>query len=264
MAASDFLTITFLGTGTSVGVPAIGCDCAVCQSDDPRNRRMRSSIYVETPEFQFVVDTGPDFREQCLRAGIRHLDAAIYTHEHSDHIMGFDDLRRFSLGTEGRLPIHATADTMERLREAFRYAFDRKNWYAVYVKPVEHLIDGPFSLGETRVTPLPVTHGLVETIGFRFERRGRILAAYLPDVKIPEPQTVDLLEGVECLVIDGTSWRSLPTHISVEEAVALHRQVGAGQTWLTHLCHDIDHGPDEARLEPGVGIAYDGLKLRLE
>ncbi|MEO0448470.1 MAG: MBL fold metallo-hydrolase, partial [Verrucomicrobiota bacterium] len=125
------MEITFLGTGTSVGVPMIGCDCDVCQSEDPRNSRTRSSIVVEANGFRFVVDTGPDFRLQCLREKVTKLDAAIFTHAHSDHIMGFDDLRRFSIGKEGRLPIYATEPTMGRLKDSFGYAFDRKNWYAV-------------------------------------------------------------------------------------------------------------------------------------
>jgi phosphoribosyl 1,2-cyclic phosphate phosphodiesterase len=260
---NDYLSITLLGTGTSVGVPAVGCGCAVCVSTDPRNRRLRSSIYVATPECRWVVDTGPDFREQCLRQGIRALDAALFTHEHSDHVMGFDDLRRFSQGLEARLPVYATDETLQRLKEAFRYAFDQKNWHAVYVKPVEHRIGGPFQLGETRVVPLELRHAGVRTIGYLFERQGRRLAAYLPDVKDVEPEAMDLLQGVECLIVDGTSLRSLPTHISVDEAVALHRAVRAKQSWLTHLCHDVDHARVEGSLEPGVRIAYDGLKLQL-
>lgn len=259
----DYLSITVLGTGTSVGVPAVGCGCGVCLSKDPRNRRSRASIYLETKDYRWVVDTGPDFREQCLREGITELNAAIYTHEHSDHVMGFDDLRRFSQGVEGRLPVYATAETMQRLKEAFRYAFDRKNWYAVYVKPVEHLIEGPFWLGNTKVTPLAVRHAAVRTVGFLFERRGRRLAAYLPDVKKVEPQAMAALAGVECLIVDGTSLQSLPTHLSVSEAVALHRELGAKQSWLTHVCHEIDHEDVEASLDDGVRIAYDGLKLRL-
>ena len=260
----DYLNITLLGTGTSVGIPTVGCACEVCLSEDPRNRRSRASIYVETPEFRWVVDTGPDFREQCLRQRITKLDAAIYTHEHSDHVMGFDDLRRFSQGLEGRMPVYATAETMQRLKEAFRYAFDRRNWHAVYVKPLENLIQGPFWLGKTKVIPLPVRHGGVRTVGFLFERWGRRLAAYIPDVKEVEPEAMAQMEGVECLIVDGTSVRILPTHMSVNEAIALHEAVGAKQSWLTHLCHEVEHSGVEASLDEGVRIAFDGLKLRLE
>lgn len=260
----DCFKITLLGTGTSVGVPAVACGCEVCESADPRNRRSRASIYVETPEFCWVVDTGPDFREQCLKNKIRQLNAAIYTHEHTDHVIGFDDLRRFSPGLEGRLPVYATAETMQRLKEAFAYAFDRRNWHAVYVKPLENLVEGPFWLGDTRVTPLEVRHAGVRTVGYLFERWGRRLAAYIPDLKAVEPAAMEQLQGVECLIVDGTSLRSLPTHISVDEAVALHREVGARQSWLTHLCHEIDHAGVEATLERGVKLAYDGLKLQLE
>ena len=150
--------MTFLGTGTSQGVPMIGCDCDVCRSPDPRDKRLRSSIYVETPECSFVVDTGTDFRTQALRENIRNVDAVIFTHSHTDHIMGFDDLRRFS-HARGSMPVYASQETMRDLERVFQFAFNTSNPVPYYLKPEPHMIDGPFKLGETLITPLPVPHG---------------------------------------------------------------------------------------------------------
>lgn len=262
------LTITFLGTGTSVGIPMVGCDCDVCTSDDPRNKRLRSSIYVEAPDCKFVVDSGPDFRQQCLREDIREVDAALFTHQHSDHIMGFDDLRRFSIGLDVTLPVYATAQCLAQVQAAFSFAFDKSNWFPGYIKPESHVVDGPFDLKETRVTPLPVTHGKVETIGYMFERDGRKLAAYIPDAKTISDEGMEALLGVECLIIDATKISELPTHMNVEEALAVRQQLldagdGPRETWLTHIADQIDHGTVEAGLPDGVKIAYDGLKLNL-
>ena len=262
------LTITFLGTGTSVGIPMVGCDCEVCTSSDPRNRRLRASIFVETPESKFVVDTGPDFRQQCLRANIRHLDAALFTHQHSDHIMGFDDLRRFSVGLDVTLPIYATEPCLDQLKAAFSFAFDKSNWYPGYIKPVDHIVDRPFELGETQVTPLAVTHGKVETIGFMFARAGRKIAAYIPDCKTISDAAMEALSGVECLIIDATKISELPTHKNVAEALETRQQLlemgtGPRETWFTHIADQIEHATVESELPDGVKIAYDGLKLEL-
>src|ERR1700704_5024338 len=142
------LTLTFLGTGTSQGVPMIGCDCEVCRSSDPRNKRLRSSVYIETPETSFVVDTGTDFRTQALRENVRRVDAVVFTHSHTDHIMGFDDLRPFCFG-EKELPIYASAETMRDLARAFTFAFNGENRWPGYIHPLPYTIDGPFHLGAT-------------------------------------------------------------------------------------------------------------------
>lgn len=255
------LSLTFLGTGTSIGVPVIGCTCAVCQSDDPRNKRLRASVYVETPEMCFLIDTTPDLRTQCLRENITRVDAVAYTHQHSDHLMGFDDLRRFTLGPDATMPVYVTPECLEQLHAAFGYAFDKRNWNPVYVKPVAHLIEGPFKLGETRLTPLEVDHASVRTVGYLFERHGRKLLAYLPDCKVIPPATIELMKGVDTLVIDCLREKPHPTHMCLGEAMDVRAQVQPGRTWLTHISDQIDHGPMEARLPDGVRIAYDGLKL---
>ncbi|HUF63004.1 MAG TPA: MBL fold metallo-hydrolase [Verrucomicrobiales bacterium] len=253
--------IIFLGTGTSIGVPAIGCDCAVCRSSDPRNKRLRSSIYIEGPDLAWVVDTGPDFRTQCLREDIRRVDAVLYTHSHIDHIAGFDDLRRFCLGRDRLLPIHATPACLEDLRRVFDYAFNGKNAYYAYVKPDPRPVSGPFSLGTTQVLPLAVQHGAVETIGYLFAFQNGRRMAYIPDCKTIEPESTDALQGIDLLVLDGLRPTAHPTHMSIAEAVRYAAEVGAKETWLTHFTCNVDHGPCEESLPRGVRLAYDGLRL---
>ena len=195
--------IIFLGTGTSIGVPVIGCDCEVCLSEDPKNKRLRSSLFVTTPEVRFVVDTGPDFRQQCLREGIRHLDAALFTHAHSDHVMGFDDLRRFTVREHEELPIFANGECLDRLEAAFPYIFDGENRYRGYLKIAPHRISEPFPLGDLLVTPLPVIHGKVETNGFLFSRNDQKMFAYIPDAKILTAETKSHLAGIDLLVLEN-------------------------------------------------------------
>ncbi len=261
--APGALTITFLGTGTSVGVPMVGCDCAVCRSEDPRDRRFRSSILVTTPEAQWVVDTGPDFRSQCLRAGIRGLDAALLTHAHTDHVAGLDDLRRFTVGADEELPVHASAACLAAVRQMFGFAFDGENRYPGYFKPAPRPFDGPFRLGGTDVTPLPVIHGKVETHGFLFSRGGRRLAAYLPDMKSAPPATLTALEGVEALIVDALRFTPHPTHMTIDESLAFAREVGAARTWFTHFQCQVGHAETEEKLPENVRLAYDELVLAL-
>lgn len=262
-ATSPALEITFLGTATSVGVPMIGCDCAVCHSDDPRDWRDRASIHVRSSEAQWVVDTGPDFRRQCLREGIRQLDAVLLTHSHTDHIMGFDDLRRFTVAAGARLPVHATPACLEALRAAFQFAFNGQNEYVGYLKPDPRPIEGPFLVGRTEVVPVPVVHGKVPTIGFLFRRDGRARAAYLPDVKsVPDP-SLQLLEDVPVLITDALRFTEHPTHMSIDEAVALARRVRARRTWLTHFHCQVGHAATEEKLPPDVRLAYDGLRIHV-
>lgn len=254
------LTITFLGTGTSQGVPMIGCDCTVCTSSDPRDKRTRASLYVETPECAWVVDTGPDFRAQALRERVRRVDAVVYTHSHTDHIMGFDDLRPFCFGGHD-IPIYAAEPTMEDLRRVFVFAFDGQNRWPGYVRPLPHLIEGEFQLGETTVTPLPIVHGRAHMLGFLFSRKGERLAAYLTDCKEVPPAVIERITGVRHLIVDALRYTPHPTHMNVEEALALRAQVGPVQTWFTHLCHDVGHEAAEPALPATVRLAYDGLKI---
>jgi phosphoribosyl 1,2-cyclic phosphate phosphodiesterase len=253
------LRLTFLGTGTSQGVPMIGCDCAVCHSTDPRDQRLRSSILVETPECAWVVDTGTDFRTQALRENIRRLDAVVFTHSHTDHIMGFDDLRRYSHDL-GSIPVYASAETMRDLARVYEFAFNGLNRFPGYIIPVPHIIDGPFSLGKTLITPLPVPHGKSMVNGYLFSREGKKLVAYLSDCSAVPDQIAEKIAGVNTLIIDALRQRPHPTHLSVDQAVEVSARVKPARTLFTHICHELSQS-SESELPPDVGIAYDGLKL---
>ena len=257
------LSLTFLGTGTSVGVPVIGCSCAVCTSLDPRNRRLRSSVLVRAGETMVLVDSGPDLRAQALREGMSALDAVIYTHSHLDHVVGFDELRAFCWRKEGPLPLHATASCMAVLKQMFAWAFAAENQYKGYVKPDPRIVDGPFRHGDLEITPLPVDHAAVETVGFRFDCPGARSIAYIPDVKRIPGKTMELLRGVDVLVIDALRPHPHPTHFSVAEAVAAIESAGVAEAWLTHLGHENDHVTLENSLPSGVRVAWDGLRIDL-
>lgn len=258
--AADF-ELTFLGTGTSVGVPVIGCGCAVCASPDPRNKRTRSSIHLRAGDIRLLVDSGPDLREQALREGLREIDAVLYTHAHLDHVAGFDELRAFCWHRESPLPMHATADTLATLRRMFGWAFSPDNQYRGYVKPDPREIHGPFEYGALRITPLPVEHASIETLGFLFELPDHPPVAYIPDVKrIPDP-TLGLIRNVDILIIDSLRPGAHPTHMSVAEALAAIEHIGAGKAWLTHLGHENDHATLESTLPPVIRVAWDGLRI---
>lgn len=256
------LELTFLGTGTSVGVPMIGCDCETCSSTDPRDKRARSSIYVSTPECAFVVDTGPDFRMQCLREDIRRLEAVLLTHPHMDHVSGFDDVRRFTIPEEAIMPVYGLPETLEAMQRIYYFSFNSVNRWRGYLKAEARVIEGPFRLGDTEVTPVIVKHARVGTTGFLFSRGGRKLCAYFSDIKEPMPDTVEQLRGVDTLIVDGLRHTPHPTHMNFAEALAFAAEVNPRQTWLTHIQCEILHAREEQKLPTAVKIAYDGLKLR--
>jgi phosphoribosyl 1,2-cyclic phosphate phosphodiesterase len=255
--------IIFLGTGTSIGVPVIGCHCDVCTSSDPKNNRLRSSILVRSPEGTLVVDTGPDFRQQCLREKIDHLDAAIFTHAHTDHIMGFDDLRRFTVGNESTIDIYANRCCLDRLERCFDYVFSGKNIYHGYLKPVPHQIVGPFSVCGWEITPLPVSHGKVDTIGFHFLSRTGIRFAYIPDAKTLSAAALHQIQEIPLLIVDGLQMSGHSTHLSIPESIEIARQVKARQVWLTHLSCRVNYQLIEPDLPPHIRIAWDGLAIDL-
>ncbi len=255
--------ILFMGTGTSVGIPMIGCGCPVCRSADPRDRRWRASLRLRTPEARWVVDTGPDFRAQCLRYGVTSLDAVLLTHAHVDHVAGFDDLRRFTVAEDAELPIHASADCLASVRRMFEYAFNGENRFPGYLKPRPMPFRGPFDLGGLEVVPLEVIHGRVPTHGFLFQRGGRKLLGYFPDVKRFPDATLRALEGVEVLVLDALRYTDHVTHQTFEEALAVVERLRPARAWFTHFQCEIGHAAAEEKLPPRVRLAYDGLTISL-
>ncbi|RYD29541.1 MAG: MBL fold metallo-hydrolase [Verrucomicrobiaceae bacterium] len=256
------LSLKFLGTGTSVGVPVIGCGCAVCRSDNPKNNRTRASVVVTAGDWSLLVDTGPDLRTQALREGLTRVDAVLYTHAHMDHVVGFDDLRAFCWRRTQPLPIHASPATLADLKRMFAWAFAPENQYPGYVKPAGVVIDGPFHYGDLRITPLPVNHGAVDTMGFLFEYPRSKSMAYIPDVKVIPPATIGLMKGVDVLIVDALRTDPHPTHFSVGEALRVAEETEASEVWLTHLGHENDHDRLSAVIPEHVKVAWDGLELR--
>jgi phosphoribosyl 1,2-cyclic phosphate phosphodiesterase len=264
MSANPRMMVTVLGSGTSQGVPMIGCKCPVCQSTDPRDKRTRSSIFVETPTAKILVDTTPDLRQQCLREGLDHLDAILFTHPHADHMMGFDDLRRFCEIQNGPLPIYGSEETLKKIGEIFHYAFNPRKVVPGYVHVLPHVITGKFELGGIEITPLPVPHGAVSTLGFLFAHRGRKLLAYLSDcASVPEPVR-EIVEDVEALIIDGLRDKEHPTHLTVQGAVKAAQAIRARRMFITHLTHEKKHVDRQRDLPSGMDVAYDGMQLEFE
>ena len=258
------LIVTVLGSGTSQGVPMIGCRCGVCLSPDPRDKRTRSSIYLDAPDGKILVDTTPDLRQQALREDLDHVDAVLFTHAHADHVMGFDDLRRFCEIQGASLPIYGSKETLGKVEHVFSYAFNPKSRVPGYVHVLPHVIAEPFELCGLEITPLPVPHGAVFTLGFLFSRAGRKMLAYLSDcASVPEPIR-EMISGVEVLIIDGLRDKPHPTHLTVSSAVQAAMAIGARRSLITHQTHEKRHVDRERDLPDGMGVAYDGLKIEFD
>ena len=251
------LRITVLGSGTSVGVPTIGCHCDVCTSTDPRDNRLRPSILIGYEGRNVLVDTTPDFRAQALRAKIAHIDAIVFTHSHADHVMGLDDVRPFNFRQKGRIPIYASADTMNAIQRCFQYVFEDAERQTHIPKLETHVIDGAaFDLFGLEFRPIPILHGSQTIYGFRFGE-----AAYLTDhSEIPE-QSMEQLQGLDVLFLDALRHKPHPTHSTVERSVKTVERLAPRRAFFTHISHDLPHARTEALLPPHVRLAYDGLEI---
>lgn len=257
------LSLSFLGTGTSHGIPMIGCSCAVCISTDPRDQRLRTSVLLGTPTHQILIDTTPDLRTQCLREKISRVDAVLFTHPHTDHIMGLDDVRRFCELQDIPMPIYASDFTMGKLKETFRFAFDEPTPWKNYLRLEPHLIEAPFKLGDLEVIPVPLPHGKMTVLGFVFQHRGNKLLAYYTDCQEVPEAALQAAAGAKVLVLDALRETYHPTHLNFEGALAAATRIGAETTYFIHFCHDISHAKKEAELPSNIKLSYDGLKVAL-
>jgi len=252
------MILKFLGTGTSTGVPILTCTCAVCKSPDPHDQRTRPSISLEYDERVVVIDTTPDFRAQALREGLTRLDAVVFTHGHADHILGLDDTRVFYFRQQVPLAIYADERCLATIRRTFAYIFDGNYPYGGVGKLDPHLIEGPFDLWGLRVTPVPVLHGSLPILGYRFRD-----VAYITDVsEIPET-SFSQLEDLDLLILDALRRKPHPTHLSLEQALAMVERLKPRRALFTHIAHELGHEATNAGLPAHVRLAYDGLKLEL-
>lgn len=249
----------FLGTGTSVGVPMIACHCPVCTSSDRRNVRRRSAVYVTTDRTDFVIDTPPEFRLAVIENHIESCHAVLFTHAHADHLFGFDDIRRFNTIHHCVLPAYADPVTLASIKRIFSYISDKPVEGLFRAQISYHEVTGPFDLADVHVTPLPVEHCEAMT-GYLLDCHGK-RGAYIPDCCGIPPSTMALLTNLDVMVLDCLRYRPHKSHFNVEQSLAALQAIGARESYLTHLCHDIDHATLEATLPPHIHIAYDGLKL---
>jgi len=253
------MRLTFLGTGTSTGVPTIGCECAVCNSADPHDRRTRPSLMIEYDGRVIMIDTTPDLREQALREGIKRLDAVVFTHGHADHVLGLDETRVFYFRQKVPLPIYASTETLQTLRKVFAYIFDQSYKYGGIGKLDPRTINGDFELWGQTFVPVPALHGDLPVLGFRFGS-----AAYVTDFStIPEP-SLPLLQGLDVLVLDALRHTPHPTHSSLEQSLALVERLKPRRAYFTHIAHELAHAATNATLPANVRLAHDGLQIEVD
>ena len=245
---------TFLGTGTSQGVPIIGCECPVCQSANPLDQRLRSSLLIRAGGATVVIDTGPDFRQQCLRESVQHIDAVVFTHEHKDHVAGLDDIRPFNFRSKKDMPGFATKRVETALRREFQYVFEA-NYPGVPKVELNRIVEDPFAIGSATWWPLPVLHHRLPVLGFRV---GGL--AYITDANAFSELALDRLQGVDVLVLNALRRESHISHFTLDEALEWAGRIGARQTYFTHISHQLGfHDEVNAELPSGVSLAFDGL-----
>ncbi len=253
--------LVFLGTGTSVGVPVVGCGCSTCQSTDPKDKRTRCGLVLGWPEGNLLVDTPPDLRTQLLREKIGVIHATLYTHDHADHVFGLDDLRLFPYYTGGPIPVYCEDAVEDRIRKSFDYAFvpaAQAYGGGVPQLAIQNIALAPFEILGHPVIPFRLGHGRFKVLGFRF---GNI--AYCTDTNFIPPESRALLQGLDVLILDALRHKPHPTHYSLSEAIEVAREIGAKRTLFTHMSHDLSHEETSAQLPPGFELAYDGMRIPL-
>lgn len=256
------MRVTFLGSGTSHGVPVIGCDCAVCRSPDPRNQRLRPSVWIRTATTSLLIDATPDFRQQALRARIPQLDAVLLTHTHADHFFGLDDLRVFTTKQARKLPIYGNTQAVADVRRVFGYALAEKPAYPTLPNFGLHEIGAgqELQIGDIRLRTVELPHGTGTVLGFVFANA----FAYLTDCNAVPSAIVEGIRGVRVLTLDALRQRPHPTHLTLAQAMEVAAQVSAGRTFFTHMNHETEHAATEAGLPANIRLAYDGLELELD
>lgn len=259
MSDENIFELKLLGTGTSTGVPTISCSCPTCTSDDPKDKRLRCSALIKYKSKNIIIDTGPDFRQQFLKYGLNHLDAVVYTHHHFDHIGGFDDIRGINFTMEKALPIYLNSETLDNLSRIFSYAFRDYNETGGGIPMVEvnMISDGEFEVNGLKFTILPLQHGSLEVLGFRI---GNV--AYCTDTNFIPENTIELMQDLDVLIIDGLRHKIHRTHFNIEQAIEQAKIINAKQTYLTHIAHQIKHSEVENTLPERINLAYDGLTIR--
>ncbi len=251
------MKITFLGTGTSHGIPMIACNCKVCASDNPKNKRMRTSVLVSNNGYNILVDATPELRLQCIKNKVTRLDAVLITHPHADHIFGLDDLRRFNMIQRAEIPIYGTSDTLNIIRNAFSYVFNNEPDPGGY-KPRFSLntINGNVKIGSLSIVPIKAFHGDSNVMGYRFGK-----FTYITDVSEIPAESMEMLKGLDVLVLGALRYIPHVKHFSIEQALHVVKQLKPQKTYFTHMCHEIEHEEDNRKLPSGVEFAYDGLVI---
>ncbi len=252
---------TVLGSGTSTGVPSVACDCATCRSEDPHDKRLRTSLLLQTATTTVVIDTSPDFRQQMLMHAVMDIDAIVFTHHHFDHIGGFDDIRPYNFRNGKPLPIYGMPRTIEIVKQTFPYAFNEPEQLGGGVPKVNiHVIDSSaFTIGDLTFLPIPMLHGSIQVNGYRI---GNL--AYCTDTNAIPEASMGLLMGLDVLVLDGLRWKAHTTHFTIDQALAIVDQLNPRITYLTHIAHQVKHSEGDAYLPPHVRLAFDGLTIDLD
>lgn len=251
------MEFTFLGTGTSQGVPIIACQCEVCRSLNPKDKRLRTAGMIRSASTTVVIDTGPDFRQQMLREEVKQLDAVVFTHQHKDHVAGLDDVRAFNYLQQRDMPIYANEGTIDRLKMEFSYAFGENQYPGVPKLLIEEIDEAPFTVGDIDLQPIPVWHKDMKVLGFRIGT-----FAYITDANQIPDSSLELLEGVETLVLNALRRRPHYSHFTLAEAIGMATRIGPKQAYFTHISHLLgSHDEVMAELPDGIALAYDGLKI---